>query len=124
MDHYEVLKECKRHEHDIFLKVPIPGNPKKQVECNLASLSPELWAGRVLSYLMRGGIPPGDIRTAPPNNGKGRVIATCGHEIQKVMWEITTKENNVETSMVVCPECYRKYYKKVSCLKKAERTTM
>jgi hypothetical protein len=119
MGHYEVLKECKRHEHNIFLKVPVPGKTRKQVECSLATLPPDLWAGRVLSYLMRGGIPPGDIRTPPPN--KGGIIATCGHEIRKVMWEIITKEDDMETGMVVCPECYRRHYRGESRLKKAER---
>jgi hypothetical protein len=120
-DLYHVLVKIRKNEHRMFYKVPIK---KRTVEYSLAQLPPEMWAATVLSYLMRKEVPDTDIREQEP--GVGKVIASCGHEIRKVMWEVACKiDGGVEYS-VVCPECYSSYYKDgPHCLKrKTKRITI
>jgi len=101
---WKILKECKENEHRIFVKVPVG---RKQIEYSLAQLPASLWAARVLSYLLRGCVPQSDIRQPDPEESKGSIIATCGHRIKDIMWEVLVREGENEVSMVVCPKCYR-----------------
>ena len=111
---YEVLKQCKKNEHRIFVKVPVK---KREVDYSLAQAPPAIWAGRVMYYLTLGGIPPEDIREQEPTGG---IVATCGHRIRKVMWEVETVEDGCTIFSVICPTCYSRYR---DTYKKARRET-
>lgn len=119
---YQILKHVKENERCIFMKVPSQGDPKKTVELNLVAADPESWAKRVAKYLSLGRVPPEDIR--PPEEHKGGVIATCGHAVTKVMWEVTVEENGEQYSMVVCPTCFSRYYRTARRTKGAVRVLL
>ena len=54
---------------------------------------------------------------------QGKTIASCGHTIKKVMWNITYLEQKLdkntgeweetEITAVVCPKCLQSYEKKI-----------
>lgn len=102
---YHILKKIKENEQRIFLDVPERG---KTVEYRLAYAPACMWAARVTHYLLTKSVPDSDIR---PPESVGGMVATCGHRLKHVMWEVEYEDNEGTIYSVVCPDCYHRHYK-------------
>jgi hypothetical protein len=117
-EHYHVLKKIKENEHRIHVPVT---EGKREVDYRMSSLPPALWAARVLYYLSVKMVSDGDI---VPDEPIGGTIASCGHRVKKVMWDVSVKNSDGILSLVVCPECYRRIYKNTCIKQKTKRITL
>ena len=56
---------------------------------------------------------------------KGKIIASCGCEVKRVMWNIVISDytrtgNSCLSYLCVCAKCYHNFYKRVEEVKKTK----